>query len=157
MGGRGVFKEPRLKVHAVAVDTTGEDRVKPKLPPLREYQHSLEKPAPPSGSFDAAAAKRGQAVFTGAGKCASCHAGTVFTDDKLHAPEETGMDPAYAQRSATKKYRTTPLRGLWQHPPYFHDGTAATLADVVNHYDGSLKLKLTSEQKKDLAEYLKSI
>ena len=67
------------------------------------------------------------------------------------------MDPAYAARSATKKYRATPLRALWQHAPYFHDGKSATLAAVVDHYDAALKLKLTAEQKKDLVEYLKSI
>jgi len=154
MGGHGSFKEPKLKI---AVEAKGEDLVKPKLPALRDYQHSLTKPAPPAGSFDAAAAKRGHAVFTGAGKCATCHAGEAFADDKLHAPEETGMDPAYAMRTVNKKYRTTPLRGLWQHPPYFHDGSAAALTDVVSHYDSTLKLKLTAEQKKDLAEFLKSI
>ena len=67
------------------------------------------------------------------------------------------MDPAYAARSASKKYRATPLRALWQHPPYFHDGKAANLAAVVDHYDATLKLKLSAEQKKDLVEYLKSI
>jgi cytochrome c peroxidase len=45
------------------------------------------------------------------------------------------MDPAYAMRTATKRYRTTLLRGLWQHGPCFHDGSAATLADVVEQYD----------------------
>jgi cytochrome c peroxidase len=67
------------------------------------------------------------------------------------------MDPAYAARSATKKYRATPLRALGQHAPYFHDGTAASLAAVVDHYDTTLKLKLSADQKKDLVEYLKSI
>jgi hypothetical protein len=42
----------------------------------------------------------------------------------LHDPAETGMDPAYAARTATRMYRTMPLRGLQQHPPYFHDGSA---------------------------------
>jgi cytochrome c peroxidase len=96
-------------------------------------------------------------VFAGAGKCAGCHLGTAFTDDKLHAPAETGMDPAYAERRATKKYRATPLRALWQHAPYFHDGRAANLTAVVDHYDTTLELKLSAEQKKDLVEYLKSI
>ena len=154
MGGQGVFKEPRL---GIDVKPKGEDLVHPKLPALREYQHSLAKPAPPTGSFDAGAAKRGQALFAGGARCASCHAGSVFTDDKLHAPAETGMEATYAARSASKKYRTTPLRALWQHPPYFHDGSAATLPAVVDHYDGTLKLKLTADQKKDLVEYLKSI
>jgi len=154
MGGQGAFKEPRL---GIDVKPKGADLVKSKLPALREYQHSLPAPAPPAGSFDAAAAKRGQTLFAGSARCATCHAGKAFSDDKLHAAEETGMEPTYAARSATKKYRTTPLRGLWQHPPYFHDGSAAGLPAVVDHYNGKLKLNLTAEQKKDLAEYLKSI
>jgi cytochrome c peroxidase len=67
------------------------------------------------------------------------------------------MDPAYASRTATKRYRTTPLRGLFQHGPYFHDGSAATLADVVEHYDRVLTLHLSSQQKHDLVEYLKTL
>ena len=67
------------------------------------------------------------------------------------------MDPTYAKRSATGKYRTTPLRALWQHAPYFHDGSAATLADVVAHYNRVRNLGLTAEQQRDLVEYLKSL
>ena len=67
------------------------------------------------------------------------------------------MDKAYALPTTTNKYRTTPLRALWQHPPYFHDGSAATLADVVEHYDEHLKLGLSDQQKQDLAEFLKSL
>ena len=44
-----------------------------------------------------------------------------------------------------------------QHPPYFHDGSAATLADVVSHDNRARKLGLTAEQHRDLAEYLKSL
>jgi cytochrome c peroxidase len=54
-------------------------------------------------------------------------------------------------------YRTTPLRGLWQHPPYFHDGSAATLEDVVDHYDDVLGLGLTAEEKNDLVAFLSSL
>jgi len=154
MGGHGSFKDPRL---GIAVAAKGADLVKPRLPALREYQHSLAKPSPVAGSFDAEPAKRGQALFAGAARCASCHSGKAFTDEKLHMPAETGMDPSYAERTATKKYRATPLRALWQHPPYFHDGKAADLAAVVDHYDATLKLKLSAEQKTDLVEYLKSI
>ena len=67
------------------------------------------------------------------------------------------MDPRYAARTAEKAYRTTPLRGLFQHAPYFHDGSAATLADVVAHYERTLSLDLTSTQRGDLIEYLKSL
>jgi cytochrome c peroxidase len=112
------------------------------------------------------AAKRGQALFMTKARCASCHIPPTFTDvlagpdpnvPLLHDPAEVGTDPLYAQRSATKKYRTTPLRGLWQHPPYFHDGSAPTLDAVVNHYDRVFGSGLTTKQKADLVEYLKSL
>lgn len=154
MHGRGNFSDPRLRIDI----KHSPDMVGPKLPALRAYQHSLTAPTPPSGSFDVAAAKRGRATFDQA--CLSCHVDVTGTDNntgKLHAPAETGMDGAYAIRTANKAYRTTPLRGLWQHPPYFHDGKAATLNDVVSHYNGVLELNLTSETQSDLVEFLKSL
>ena len=54
-------------------------------------------------------------------------------------------------------YRTTPLRSLWQHPPYFHDGSAADLPAVVDHYNELFGLNLTAAEKADLVEFLKSI
>ena len=67
------------------------------------------------------------------------------------------MDPVRASRLKNHQYRTTPLRALSQHPPYFHDGSAATLADVVEHYNRVLGLGLSDTQKADLVEYLKSL
>ena len=156
MHGQGNFSDPRLGVNIVQ----SPDLVTSKLPALRAYQLSLEKPPPPAGSFDAVAAERGRLVFNGAAGCATCHVGSAFTDvnsGRLHDPSETGMDPRYAQRTTQKRYRTTPLRALWQHPPYFHDGSAATLEAVVDHYDRVLKLELTAEPKADLVQYLKSL
>jgi mono/diheme cytochrome c family protein len=156
MHGQGTFRDPRLNINVVQEP----DLVTPKLDALREYQLSLSPPAPPAGAVDLAAAGRGRAVFTGAGKCSSCHAGVNLTDinsGKLHSAAETGMDPLYAQRTSQKAYRTTPLRGLLQHPPYFHDGSAATLEDVVAHYNTFRSLGLTPAQRADLVEYLKSL
>jgi len=154
MHGQGDFADQRL---GISVRQT-PDLVTPKLPALREYQHSLSAPSPEAGSFDQAAAGRGRGVFNRS--CASCHVAATGTDNntgKLHAPEETGVDGGYAARTANKKYRTTPLRGLAHHPPYFHDGSAATLADVVNHYNRVRSLRLTDEQRRDLVEFLKSL
>jgi mono/diheme cytochrome c family protein len=156
MHGQGTFSDPRLGVNIVQAP----DLVTPKLAALREYQLSLTTPMAPPGSFDAAAAQRGRALFTGVANCASCHTGSILSDvntGKLHAPSETGMDGAYAARTTQKAYRTTPLRGLWQHAPYFHDGSAATLVDVVEHYNSVRSLNLTDAQKRDLVEYLKSL
>jgi cytochrome c peroxidase len=46
---------------------------------------------------------------------------------------------------------------VWQHPPYFHNGTAATLADVVNAYNDRRSLGLGSAEMADLVQYLKSL
>src|SRR5438094_3928479 len=157
MHGHGSFSDPVL---GIDIQQT-PDRVTPVLPVLRAYQLSLGTPPPPPGSFDPTAAARGQAVFNTTARCASCHIPTMaFTDVNLgilHDPAETGMDPVRAGRLKNHKYRTTPLRALWQHPPYFHDGSAATLADVVAHYDRELGLGLTPQQQADLVEYLKSL
>jgi cytochrome c peroxidase len=58
---------------------------------------------------------------------------------------------------ANTGHRTTPLRALRQHAPYFHDGSAATLADVVAHYNRVRNVGLTTDQQRDLVEYLKSL
>jgi hypothetical protein len=162
MGGKGNFSDPRigLSIHQTP------DLVTPKLAALLEYQLSLRTPAPPANSFDLRAAKRGQTLFRTRARCSTCHQGETFTDvlsgpDRrepfLHDPSEVGTDPRYAERSATGQYRTTPLRALFQHAPYFHDGSARDLPAVVEHYDQKFRLHLTARQKADLVEYLKSI
>jgi hypothetical protein len=162
MGGHGSFSEPRTGVN---VTNGTDDRVGAKLAALQAYQLSLVAPAAPAGSFNAAAAMRGQAVFNGPGKCATCHSGPGFTDanKRLHPPSDAVSEPeiqgvtSYAARSATGQYRTAPLRGIWQHAPYFHNGSAATLQDVVATYNARQALGLNTAQMADLAEYLKSL
>jgi mono/diheme cytochrome c family protein len=162
MGGHGTFSEPRT---GVTVTNPPDDLVSSKLPALQEYQLSIDAPPPPSGSFDATAAARGKSVFEGAGKCASCHSGSSFTDanTRLHDPGEVVSEPeetpavSYASRTATKQYRAAPLRGIWQHPPYFHNGSAATLDAVVETYNSKKALGLTADEKADLVQYLKSL
>jgi mono/diheme cytochrome c family protein len=162
MGGRGNFSDPRIGLFI----TQTPDLVTPKLAALLDYQLSLRSPKPPRRSVNLEAAARGKHVFRGEARCSTCHQSPNFTDvlsgpDRrvpfLHDPAEVGMDPAYAARSATGRYRTTPLRGLLQHAPYFHDGSAPDLRAVVNHYDRLFGLNLTRNQKADLVEYLKSL
>jgi cytochrome c2 len=162
MGGKGNFEDDRLPV---PLDIEQEpDLVTPKLPALLQYQLSLKAPKPPNGSFDLAAAARGKKVFEAG--CASCHVPPLYTDVNdhpdpsqplLHDPDDVDADDAYADRGATKEYRATPLRALWQHPPYFHDGSAADLEAVVDHYVIALELELTAQEKEDLIEFLKSL
>ena len=162
MGGHGIFRDPRI---GLAI-TQKPDLVTPKLPALLNYQLSLHTPPPPAGSFDQDAAIRGKRVFLNKGGCVTCHRSPTFTDvldgaspavPLLHSATEVGTEAVYATRSATGAYRTTPLRGLWQHAPYFHDGSARDLRAVVEHYDVQFGLHLSKTQKADLVEYLKSL
>lgn len=162
MGGHGSFNDDRIDLF---INQT-PDLVTPKLRALLEYQLGLDTPRPPARSFDRQAASRGRRIFRNEARCDSCHTGPTYTDvlknwrsgvPFLHDPTEIGTDPIYATRSATGKYRTTPLRALWQHAPYFHDGSAADLPAVVEHYNEHFKLNLSPRQKADLVEFLKSL
>ena len=170
MHGKGTFYDPRLNDkgqfpvavkagHANVRNTP--DLITSKLAALHFYQLAIPAPTPPAGSFDAQAAQRGQALFEGQAKCATCHVPPLFTEPgwAMHKPAEIGIDDFQAARSPDKQYRTTPLRGLFtrQKGGFYHDGRFSTLDLVVTHYDNHLKLKLTAEQKRELVEYLKSL
>jgi hypothetical protein len=170
MHGKGNFSDSRLDDAAqfpiaarAGFGHTHEtpDLVSAKLPALQAYQLSLSAPRAPQGSFDRAAAARGKDVFAGQAKCASCHVLPTFTEPgwNLHAADELGVDDFQANRSPDKRYRTTPLKGLWTHTQggFYHDGRFATLAAVVDHYDTQMGLGLGAQQKNDLVEYLKSL
>jgi len=88
----------------------------------------------------------------------------IFTGPgwNLHTAEEIGIDDFQAMRSPDGRYRTAPLRALWDTEKihkggFYHDGRFATLNDVIEHYNEHLSLRLTDKEKKDLLEYLKSI
>ena len=163
MGGHGSFSDPRI---GLSIQQT-PDLVTPKLEALLDYQLSLQSPRPQESSFNHESAARGRVLFHNEARCSSCHQGSTFTDvlrgrgpntrPVLHSAAEVGMEPGYAARSATGAYRTTPLRALATHAPYFHDGSAKDLPAVVDHYDRLFNLHLSAAQKGDLVEYLKSL
>jgi hypothetical protein len=173
MHGSGVFYDPRLddaEKYPVAARTKQghkqdkADLITAKLPALHFYQLSLPTPKPPRSAFDSAAAESGKGVFAGKAKCATCHVPPIFTEPgwNLHTAEEIGIDDFQAMRSPDERYRTAPLRALWDVEKihkggFYHDGRFATLRDVVDHYDSHLGLNLTDQEKRDLIEYLKSI
>jgi hypothetical protein len=170
MHGSGTFFDERLSDAAqypVAARTGSwntrgtPDLVSPRLAALHAYQLSLPAPAPPAGSFDVAAARRGKALFEDKANCASCHVPPLFTEPghNLHAPSEIGIDSFQADRSPTGAYRTAPLAGLWTHQKggFYHDGRFATLGEVIDHYDSFFNLGLTDQEKRDLRQYLLSL
>jgi cytochrome c5 len=140
---------------------TGEpDQVTEALRALDVYQRTIAAPKPPKGSFDPAAAARGAKVFNGVGTCASCHMGSIGTAPGYNAvkPSQICIDSFQADRGPDGTYTIPPLQALFTRSKrgFYHDGRFATLLDVVNHYDSCFKLNLTTQQKSDLVEYLKS-
>lgn len=170
MHGQGTFFDPRLNdpvkfpVAAKAGSANVRsipDLITSKLAALHFYQLAIPAPAPPDGSFDRAAAARGQAIFNGKAKCATCHVPPLFTEPgwNMHTAEEIGIDDFQSARSPDLRYRTSPLKGLFSHTKggFYHDGRFATLGDVVEHYNGFFKSGLVAQEKNDLVEYLKSL
>ena len=168
MHGQGNFFDPRLndpvKFPIAAANGLGNvrsdnDLITPKLAALHYYQLSIPAPKPTPGSFDTAAAARGDEIF--AAHCERCHVEPQGTEPgwNMHTASQVCVDDFQASRSPDDRYRTSPLQGLWTHQKggFFHDGRFATLLDVVDHYNTCFNLNLTDQEKNDLVEYLKSL
>lgn len=119
------------------------------------------------------AAKRGFAIFNGKGRCSSCHESWNFTNDGFH---DIGLRSADIGRAAQlpaigkmlHAFKTPGLRELSRRGPYMHDGSLATLEDVVEHYNGGGidrpsrsdligPLGLAAQEKADLVAFLKTL
>ena len=170
MHGKGNFFDPRLDNAAqfpIAAKagfghvTNTPDVITPQLASLHFYHLGISAPPTPKGSFDEHAAARGKTVFTGVGKCSSCHVPPLYTEPgwNMHTPSEVCVDSFQADRAPDQRYRTSPLNGLWTHTKggFYHDGRFGTLLDVVNHYDGCFSLGLSGQEKSDLVQFLKSL
>jgi len=170
MHGKGNFSDPRLNnpvKYPIAVENhfynvvNNPDLISSKLAALKAYQHSLDAPKPPAGSYNTGAAGRGKGLFMNKAQCASCHSQHLYKNEAtiLHTAAEIGIDDFEAMRSPTLKYRTTPLEGLFARAKggFYHDGRFATIPDVIDHYNTKKGLNLTASEKKDLEEYLKSL
>jgi hypothetical protein len=170
MHGQGTFWDPRLNdattfplaaKHGYGNVRPAVDLVTSKLAALHFYQLSIPAPTPPATNFNQTAAVRGAALFNNKAQCATCHVPPLYTEPgfNMHTPEEIGIDSFQSDRSPDKRYRTTPLGGLFARAKggYYHDGRFATLQDVVNHYDGHLNLGLNPDEVEDLVQFLKSL
>jgi hypothetical protein len=184
MHGKGRFFDPRLndasRFPIAAANGFGnfnkdlspdDDQVTGKLPALHFYQLALPAPQPqPGRDFNPAAAKRGDDLFSGKAQCNTCHVDPLWTEPgwNLHKPDEVGIDSFQADRAPDGVYKTMNLAGIFVREEglnmkaankgrYYHDGRFATLMDVMNHYDRLLHLGLTTQEKQDVIEYLKSL
>jgi cytochrome c peroxidase len=128
---------------------------------MAAFQNILDfPPAPklrPTGDLDPALATeqelRGQQVFFGRGKCATCHSGEYFTDNLSH---DLRAERFYKGR-AEGLFKTFPLRGIKDSPPYLHDGRLLTLEDTVEFFNLVLELHLADADKQDLVAFLRAL
>ncbi len=135
----------------------GVDLIGPKMPTLQAYLDILEAPTPPPGNMvDPEAVARGKMLFEGQAGCAECHTPPQFSNNKLVSPEITGTDPTRANSPLfqTGVYKVPSLLGVWATAPYFHDGSAQSLTDVISHYNSQFKLNLSEDELGDLRAFL---
>ncbi len=133
---------------------------------MAEFQALLDFPPAPKldvfGRLDpdkaTEAEQRGEAVFFGKGRCATCHVPPYYTDNLMHNLQ---TERFYEPRMINGRYaasdgpiKTFPLRGIKDSPPYLHDGRLLTLDDTVEFFNLVLGLKLTEQEKKDLVAFL---
>ena len=113
---------------------------------------------------------RGLRIFTGKGECTTCHGGPLLTDNGFHNVGVAGEDPGRPEPGAVPRatFKTPSLRDVARTAPYFHDGSAATLEEVIEHYanggDPRAKgthdihpLDLSASEKRALAAFLRSL
>jgi hypothetical protein len=138
-----------------------DDQVTSKLSDLQFYQLAIPSPQPPPGSFDSAAAARGDELFSGKAQCNNCHVEPLWTEPgwNLHAPSDVCVDAFQANRAPDLRYRTSPLGAIFTHTKggFFHDGRFPTLDAVVDHYNTCFGLGLAPNEKHDLVQYLLSL
>ena len=100
--------------------------------------HDLASLADNTAALNAAQI-RGFALFTGKARCATCHAGFAFTDHGFYDIGLTGRDPGRGPilgvPAVNSAFKTPTLRELVWTAPYMHDGSIATLEQVVRHYE----------------------
>jgi cytochrome c peroxidase len=116
-------------------------------------------------------ARRGMALFGGKAECSSCHSGARFTDEAFHAlgvGEDPGRGAITGEESEIGAFKTPSLRDVARTAPYMHDGSLATLLEVVELYDRGgnphrnldAKLKplgLTAQEKADLVAFMEGL
>ncbi len=106
----------------------------------------------------------GRNLFNNVAQCASCHTGTDFTDSARGLLHNVGtIKPSSGKRQGAtlSGFDTPTLRGVWDSAPYLHDGSAATLMDVITTANVANRhgntSTLTNTQKQQLVAYLQQI
>jgi cytochrome c peroxidase len=88
------------------------------------------------GSALSAEEQAGLQLFRGKANCVACHVGPNFSDERLHNTGVAWRGGAFADAGAGRgEFKTPTLREIVRTAPYMHDGSIATLEDVIEYYD----------------------
>jgi cytochrome c peroxidase len=117
--------------------------------------------------------RAGFRLFVGKAGCVKCHSGFAFTDYAFHdiglPGDDRGRGAVLRLEAADHAFKTPSLREIGRSAPYMHDGSLATLADVVRHYENGIVerptlskdltrgLKLTDGERADLIAFLATL
>jgi cytochrome c peroxidase len=177
---RGIAGYGPLFAKAFGSDAVTIDRI---AQAIASYERTVVSGGSPYDRYQAgdrtamgAAAVAGMALFNGKGNCVTCHAGFNFTDESYHnlgvgmqaRKPDKGRVVVSKSPADTGAFKTPTLRNVAQTAPYMHDGSEATLADVVAFYDrGGIKnahlakemrpLGLTQDERAHLVAFLEAL
>ncbi|HUQ92866.1 MAG TPA: hypothetical protein VM120_14390 [Bryobacteraceae bacterium] len=136
---------------------------------MAEFQELMDFPPAPKLGVDGMLSPRrasqqelrGQTLFFGKAKCATCHPAPYYTDNSMHnLRAERFYKPQMINgmmASADGPIKTFPLRGIRESPPYMHDGRLLTLADTVEFFNLILELGLNTQEKADLVVFMNTL
>jgi len=136
---------------------------------MAEFQELLDFPPAPKLGVDGRLIPeisspeelRGEALFFGKAKCATCHAPPYYTDNTMHDLKlERFFKPRRARGmmlGGDGPIKTFPLRGIKDTPPYLHDGRLLTLDDTVRFFNVVLETKLTPDEEADVSAFMKAL
>ncbi len=131
------------------------------IPHMAQAQNMLDFPPAPKlnrlGRLDPAKATdqelRGEKLFFGKANCGACHPAPFYLDDKMH---DLHLEE-FLDEPGDGPIKTFTLRGIKESPPYLHDGRCLTLEDTVEFFNLVFELKLTEQEKADLAEFMRQL
>jgi cytochrome c peroxidase len=149
------------QIHAIKKGMNILDRV--QVSHMAQMQNMFDFPPAPkldptTGRLDRTKATegevRGEEIFFGKGKCASCHTPPFYLDHQLH---DLHIERFLKEEPGDGPIKTFTLRGIKDSPPYLHDGRLLTLEDTAEFFNIVLQLKLTPQEKQDLVAFMRQL
>ena len=147
------------EIHAIKKGMNILDQI--QVTHMAQMQNMLDFPPAPKLKLDGhldpekatPAELQGEKLFFGKAQCAVCHPAPFYLDNDMH---DLHLE-RFMKDEADGPIKAFTLRGIKDSPPYLHDGRCLTLEDTVEFFNLVQGLKLTKEEKADLAAFLRQL